>query len=171
MGGGGREGGVGAGAGGGAWGGDEGSDGDMELDDMDMDEDGSLGEEDERDHLGTGTARRMRKRGLLDDDHDNDGDNDDDDKDKDDKSRLSRHERRMLAIRERIADLEERAAGERPWYLMGEADASRRPLNSALALDLDFERGVRPPPEPTAETADAIEGVIRRRIVDKVSWL
>lgn len=29
--------------------------------------------------------------------------------------------------------------GEKDWHLSGEADASKRPLNSALEVDMDFD--------------------------------
>ena len=41
-----------------------------------------------------------------------------------------------------------------------------RPLNSALEIDLDFERAVRPPPQPTEEVTASIEDLIRKRIAD-----
>jgi len=55
----------------------------------------------------------------------------------------------------------------RPWALRGEVGAKDRPLNSALEVDLDFDRGVRPPAEPTPETASAIETLIRERILSR----
>ena len=44
--------------------------------------------------------------------------------------------------------------------------AGARPLNSALEVDLDFERAVRPPPQPTEEVTVSIEDLIKKRIVD-----
>jgi hypothetical protein len=40
---------------------------------------------------------------------------------------------------ERIRDLEEEAMGDKPWVLSGEVNAGRRPVNSALEVDMDFE--------------------------------
>ena len=45
--------------------------------------------------------------------------------------------------------------------------AAARPLNSALGVDLDFERAVRPPPAPTEETTASLEDLIRRRIAER----
>lgn len=39
-------------------------------------------------------------------------------------------------------------------------------MNSALEVDLDFERAVRPPPQPTEEVTASIEDLIRKRIAD-----
>ncbi len=44
--------------------------------------------------------------------------------------------------------------------------AGARPLNSALEVDLDFERAVRPPPQPTEEVTASLEDLIRARITD-----
>ena len=44
--------------------------------------------------------------------------------------------------------------------------AGARPLNSALEVDLDFERAVRPPPQSTEEVTASIEDLIRKRIAD-----
>ncbi len=41
-----------------------------------------------------------------------------------------------------------------------------RPLNSALEVDLDFERAVRPPPQPTEEITASLEDLIRARIAE-----
>jgi len=40
---------------------------------------------------------------------------------------------------ERIMELESQAMGAKDWHLTGEADASKRPLNSALEVDMDFD--------------------------------
>ena len=50
----------------------------------------------------------------------------------------------VAAYQERIAVLEEEALADKDWFLRGEADATRRPLNSALEIDMDFDTtGVR----------------------------
>ena len=38
---------------------------------------------------------------------------------------------------------------------------AKRPLNSALELDLDFERQIRPPPQPTEEATASLEDLIK----------
>lgn len=42
--------------------------------------------------------------------------------------------------------------------------AERRPKNSALEVDLDFEHNVRPPPVITEEVTASIEDIIQKRI-------
>ena len=49
---------------------------------------------------------------------------------------------------------------------MPPAQASERPVNSALAVDLDFERTMKPPPLPTEEHRKSIEDIIKRRVLD-----
>ena len=44
-----------------------------------------------------------------------------------------------------------------PW----DCAAARRPLNSALELDLDFERQIRPPPQATEEATASLEDLIK----------
>lgn len=40
---------------------------------------------------------------------------------------------------ERIAELEAQALSEKEWTMRGEINASHRPLNSALEVDMDFD--------------------------------
>jgi U3 small nucleolar RNA-associated protein MPP10 len=79
---------------------------------------------------------------------------------------LSTHEKRVLRIREQIAAMEEAALQDQEWHLRGEASAASRPMDSALAIDLDFETTLRPPPQPTIEAAQALEELIKARIRD-----
>ncbi|CAK0787054.1 hypothetical protein CVIRNUC_010270 [Coccomyxa viridis] len=79
---------------------------------------------------------------------------------------LSAHERRMQRMAERAQRLEQQNVGEKEWFMRGEAGSGVRPLNSALEIDLDFERAVRPPPQPTEEVTASIEDLIRKRIAD-----
>uniref|UniRef100_A0A7S0VDG6 Uncharacterized protein n=1 Tax=Polytomella parva TaxID=51329 RepID=A0A7S0VDG6_9CHLO len=80
---------------------------------------------------------------------------------------LSNHERRLLRIQESISEMERVSMSEKDWFLRGEASASRRPLNSALEIDMDFETTMKPAPQPTEEATQDIESLVRRRIADK----
>jgi hypothetical protein len=68
------------------------------------------------------------------------------------------------SLQERIRELEDENFGDKPWHLLGEVSASRRPLNSALELDMDFETTARPPPAPTEEATASLEEVIKARV-------
>ncbi|EIE20541.1 Mpp10-domain-containing protein, partial [Coccomyxa subellipsoidea C-169] len=80
--------------------------------------------------------------------------------------RLSTHERRMARMAERVQALEAQNMGDKEWFMRGEAKAGARPLNSALEVDLDFERAVRPPPQPTEEITASLEDLICARIAE-----
>ena len=45
--------------------------------------------------------------------------------------------------------------------------AGARPLNSALEIDVDFDRALKPPPQPTEEFTSSLEDLIKRRIVEQ----
>lgn len=51
----------------------------------------------------------------------------------------------------------------RIWW---QVNASKRPKNSALEVDLDWERNVKPPPVITEEVSQSIEEIIMKRIAD-----
>lgn len=44
--------------------------------------------------------------------------------------------------------------------------AGARPLNSALEVDMDFERAMLPPPQPSTEAMHSLEEMIKQRIAD-----
>ena len=80
---------------------------------------------------------------------------------------LSLHEKRMQKYREKIDEMQENSLGEKPWQLMGEATAEKRPTDSLLAEVLQYDSSARPPPEITKEKTESLEQVILRRIKDK----
>ena len=47
------------------------------------------------------------------------------------------------------------------------SSAGARPLNSALEIDMDFDRSLKPPPQPTEEFTSSLEDLIKRRIADQ----
>eukprot|EP00879_Flechtneria_rotunda_P007579 GHRR01007950.1.p1 GENE.GHRR01007950.1~~GHRR01007950.1.p1 ORF type:complete len:537 (+),score=268.55 GHRR01007950.1:389-1999(+) len=79
---------------------------------------------------------------------------------------LSTHEKRLLRMQERIAELEEKAMVDKPWHLVGEVSAARRPINSALEIDMEYDTTSKPPPAPTEESTQGLEDIIRRRIAE-----
>ena len=85
-------------------------------------------------------------------------DGDDDDGDGDDDARsaaaakpLTAHGRQQERMREKLTKLEEQQLAEKPWQLKGEVGASKRPTNSLLEADLDFDQGSKAAPVITEE--------------------
>jgi len=83
-----------------------------------------------------------------------------------DGSRKSTHEIRMERMAEKIKKLEEANMAEKGWEYTGEVQASQRPLNSALEVDLEFDHARPPPPAVTEEVTQTIEDIIKQRIVE-----
>lgn len=80
---------------------------------------------------------------------------------------LSAHERRMAELNEEIARYEDENVQKKDWTLMGEATSRERPSNSLLEEDLEFERTAKNTPTITQEHTEGIEGMIKRRILDR----
>ncbi|KAF5743750.1 U3 small nucleolar ribonucleoprotein MPP10-like isoform X2 [Tripterygium wilfordii] len=51
--------------------------------------------------------------------------------------------------------------------MQGEVTAAKRPKNSALEVDLDFEHNLRPAPVITEEVTASLEEIIQKRIVEE----
>lgn len=83
-----------------------------------------------------------------------------------DGSHKSTHEIRMERMAEKIKKLEEANMAEKGWEYTGEVQASQRPLNSALEVDLEFDHARPPPPAVTEEVTQTIEDIIKQRIVE-----
>lgn len=86
--------------------------------------------------------------------------------DQDDELAPSAHAQRQQRMQDKIRKLEDAAIGDKAWFMQGEVDAGRRPKNSALEIDLDFETTVKPPPQPTEEMTKSLDELIKARIVE-----
>lgn len=117
-------------------------------------------EEDNEDASGDddGIETAQRVAGDLFADSDDEGDVQD---------KLSTHEKRVLALKEEIARLEDENVGKKEWTLMGEAGTRARPQDSLLEQDLEFERAAKVTPQVTEEMTESIEDLIKRRILDR----
>ncbi|GAA5923512.1 rRNA-processing protein MPP10 [Sporobolomyces koalae] len=92
---------------------------------------------------------------------------DEDEEREDSKSKnLSKYERRLLALSDQIAALEQQNIGPKDWATLGEAQSRDRPTNSLLDEDLEFERMGKSAPVVTEETTKGIEDLIKQRILD-----
>ncbi|KAM9816854.1 U3 small nucleolar ribonucleoprotein MPP10 [Neosynchiropus ocellatus] len=79
----------------------------------------------------------------------------------------SSFEKRQEKMSEKIDQLEKAALGEKSWQMMGEVTAERRPENSMLEEDLEFEQTSRMAPAITEETTLQLEDIIKQRIKDQ----
>ncbi|GAA5834951.1 hypothetical protein JCM3766R1_002051 [Sporobolomyces carnicolor] len=93
---------------------------------------------------------------------------DDEDEEREDSKtkNLSKYERRLLALSDQIAALEQQNVGPKDWATLGEAQSRDRPTNSLLDEDLEFERMGKSAPVVTEETTKGIEDLIKQRILD-----
>ncbi|XP_024544906.1 U3 small nucleolar ribonucleoprotein protein MPP10 [Selaginella moellendorffii] len=78
----------------------------------------------------------------------------------------SSHEKQLEKTQKRIELLEKANMDPKDWTMRGEITAAKRPKNSALEADLDFEHNARPAPIITEEVTTSLEDLIRRRIID-----
>ncbi|XP_024958811.1 U3 small nucleolar ribonucleoprotein protein MPP10-like [Cynara cardunculus var. scolymus] len=95
------------------------------------------------------------------------GDEDDDGMGSDDEMKidnLSTHEKQLLEQRAKIEEVERENLEAKSWTMQGEVNATKRPKNSALEVDLDWERNAKPPPVITEEVSQSIEELIMKRI-------
>ncbi|CAO1624037.1 unnamed protein product [Parajaminaea phylloscopi] len=94
----------------------------------------------------------------------------DDDEDADEPqtngNKVSAHERRLTQLQAEIKRLESENVGTKDWTLTGEASSRSRPKDSLLEQDLDFEQSARPTPTITVEKSEALEELIKRRILE-----
>ena len=113
-------------------------------------------EEEEEDDDGVNTARRVAGDLFADSDDEADA-----------QEKLSTHEKRVAALKEEIARLEDENVAKKDWTLMGEAGTRARPQDSFLEQDLEFERAAKVTPQVTEEMTESIEDLIKRRILDR----
>ncbi|KAL5204074.1 hypothetical protein ABZP36_008945 [Zizania latifolia] len=161
---------------------DEGKDGNDEEDDeehLDLDDFDDDDEEEEgagkclgdimyKDFFEEGNDQQVKKRGgskkvqFKDEPHETEVNAENDD----DELGFSTHEKARLKMRAKIEEMEKASLEPRTWTMQGEVNASSRPKNSALEVDLDFEHNVRPAPVITEEVTASLEEMIKKRIIE-----
>ncbi|QCD81057.1 U3 small nucleolar RNA-associated protein MPP10 [Vigna unguiculata] len=82
------------------------------------------------------------------------------------KGTASAHEKQLEKIQSKIEQMEKANIEPKTWTMQGEVTAAKRPKNSALEVDLDFEHNVRPAPVITEEVTASIEDMIKKRIIE-----
>lgn len=76
--------------------------------------------------------------------------------DSDDAKPESAHAKATKRMAQKLSKLEQAALAEKPWQLTGEVAGSKRPVNSLLEADLDFEQGTKIAPVITEEVLEPI---------------
>ncbi|KAJ4788526.1 U3 small nucleolar ribonucleoprotein MPP10 [Rhynchospora pubera] len=89
-----------------------------------------------------------------------------DDETENNKKNMSTHEKEVAKLRSKIEEMERANLEPKSWTMIGEVTAAKRPVNSALEVDLDFEHNVRPAPVITEEVTASLEELIKKRIID-----
>ncbi|XP_020212244.1 U3 small nucleolar ribonucleoprotein protein MPP10 [Cajanus cajan] len=149
-----------------------------EDDDEESDEDGDFGfgDEDEEadgmenaryeDFFGGKKERSSKRKAQVLQESEYSDDEDDMEFEKQKKGTASAHEKELEKIQSKIEQMEKANIEPKTWTMQGEVTAAKRPKNSALEVDLDFEHNVRPAPVITEEVTASIEDMIKKRIIE-----
>ncbi|CAE6263894.1 unnamed protein product [Arabidopsis arenosa] len=149
------------------------SDDEDEEDDEDEDEDDEFdafagGDDEEADKLGRaryddffGGKKKETKMKLKDLSEDEEAERENQGNEK-----LSTHEKARLKLQSKIEQMEKANLDPKHWTMQGEITAAKRPMNSALEVDLDFEHNARPAPVITEEVTASLEDLIKSRIIE-----
>ncbi|KAF3954514.1 hypothetical protein CMV_020151 [Castanea mollissima] len=129
----------------------------------DRSEDLDMGDEQEDSDMGDG----QEDSGMGDEQEDSDmGDEQEDNGAFENKQEtLSTHEKELQKLRSQIELMEKEDLKQQDWTMQGEVTAEKRPVNSALEVDLEFDHNVRPAPVITEEVTVALEEIIKERIL------
>ena len=99
---------------------------------------------------------------------DDDSGDEDDESTNDNSGKLSRHAQYELNKKAEIAALEEEILQTKTWDMLGETSSRKRPENSLLEKDLDYQRTVKVAPTITEDVTQSIEDMIKQRIRDEL---
>uniref|UniRef100_A0A7N0VN40 U3 small nucleolar ribonucleoprotein protein MPP10 n=1 Tax=Kalanchoe fedtschenkoi TaxID=63787 RepID=A0A7N0VN40_KALFE len=146
---------------------------DEEEDELDLfrggadEDDDELGDAKYDDFFGSNKKKEVkRKSDLIDGSEDSETDEEEDEEGEDKIKKLSTFQKENLKRQAQIAELEKEMLEPKTWTMQGEVTATQRSKNSALEVDLDFERNVRPAPVITEEVTVSIEDMIKKRILE-----
>ncbi|CAI9757439.1 unnamed protein product [Fraxinus pennsylvanica] len=132
----------------------------MGLDDEDEEEDGNKMENARYEDFFGGKKTGQGKKSKVLSGSDDDGNNNQK------KNNLSTHEKELEKLRSEIEAMEKANLEQKTWMMQGEVTAAKRPKNSALEVDLEFEHNVRPAPVITEEVTASLEELIQKRIIE-----
>ena len=81
---------------------------------------------------------------------------------------LSRHEKYEMDKKAEIEALEQELLQTKSWDMLGETSSRKRPENSLLEKDLDYQRTIKVAPTITEDVTKTIEDMIKQRIRDEL---
>ncbi|GAB2249023.1 hypothetical protein Droror1_Dr00012382 [Drosera rotundifolia] len=84
------------------------------------------------------------------------------------KENLSTYEKLQERIDAEVKEMEKANLEPKAWTMSGEVTAAKRPKNSALGVDIDFERNAMPPPLITEEDTLSLEELIKKRVLEGI---
>ncbi|GLJ40702.1 hypothetical protein SUGI_0840840 [Cryptomeria japonica] len=121
-----------------------------------------------KDFFGGKKRTKLASHGNSDDTESSDAEDNGDELDaKQPKEKSSTHERHMKKIQKKIEELEKANLDTKTWTMQGEVTATKRPKNSALEVELEFDHNMRPAPVITEEVTASLEDIIKRRIAEE----
>jgi U3 small nucleolar RNA-associated protein MPP10 len=88
---------------------------------------------------------------------------DDDSKEKS----ATKHEMKQEKVKKRIQELEEAALGQKSWELKGEVAGKKRPENSLLEIDAEWDTLRAAAPDVAPERTLSLEDMIKQRVLDE----
>jgi U3 small nucleolar RNA-associated protein MPP10 len=136
--------------------GEDGDDQDEDEEDVDEDEDEDMGsdddedEDDEEDEEDEENAKDMKYEDFFD-------------------APKSKYQLEKEKLKETIVQLENKLVDDKGWQMSGEIASIRRPVDSLLAENVEFDHGVKVAPVITQEVTLSIEDLIKKRIKEE-SW-
>ncbi|XP_019197043.1 PREDICTED: U3 small nucleolar ribonucleoprotein protein MPP10-like isoform X2 [Ipomoea nil] len=139
---------------------------DVDLEDDTSDADGDMENARYEDFFARKTDHKGKRKPLDRSDH-MEMDEEVSDDDNQGNQNLSTHEQELLKLRSTIEEMEKANVEPKAWTMQGEVTAAKRPKNSALEVDLDFEHNVRPAPVITEEVTLSLEELIRKRVLEE----
>jgi len=80
---------------------------------------------------------------------------------------LSNFQKKERKMQQQIKRLEEENLQPKPWLFSGETNANKRPLNSLLSADLEYEHATKLAPVITDEVTKNLEEIIKYRIIEQ----
>ena len=110
----------------------------------------------------------LRSSNSDDDGSDSSSDSSDSDAEPAEARQLSRHEKYEMDKKAEIEALEQELLKTKSWDMLGETSSRKRPENSLLEKDLDYQRTIKVAPTITEDVTKTIEDMIKQRIRDEL---